>query len=181
MGFRLHHHLLRLLRTGSTRPLAPVIANSFDLVPYKADALDNYVTLDQASFIDHPTPRHLDAERIRTAQEKPEFDPNSIWLNAIEGDAHRPVAFVQLKPKESETGAPRGSIALLGVLPAYRGRGFARQLLRWSVTSFIDQGIGETELEVVTNNDRALPLYTGEGFVQVHAWPYWMPATPQSS
>lgn len=181
VGFQLHHHLLRLLRTGTALPSDVETPPGFELVGYRHDAFDAYVALVRESFADHPTPFHLDETRIKTIHERPDFNPGSIGLIAIEGDANRPVAFVRLRVAESESGTRRGAIALLGVHPDFRGRGFARQLLRWGIRNFIEQGIDEIELEVVTGNDRALPLYTSEGFAQVQSWPYWVPDHAQSS
>ena len=81
-----------------------------------------------------------------------------------------------MRINETESGEQHGVIAHLGVLPDYRGRGLARQLLRWGIRSFIEMGIDEIELEVVTVNDRALPLYTSEGFEPIQSWPYWVRA-----
>jgi mycothiol synthase len=181
VGFRLHHHLLRLIRTGSTLPQERETPPGFELVGYRPESFDAYVALIRDSFADHPTPLHLDKARIRTVHERTDFDPGSIGLIAIEGDARRLVAFVRLRSAESDQGTPRGAIALLGVHPGFRGRGFARQLLRWGIRCFIEQGIDEIEIEVVTGNDRALPLYASEGFVEVQSWPYWIPQPIHSS
>jgi mycothiol synthase len=181
VGFRLHHHLLRLLRTSSTMPPPLRPTPGFERIGYRHELFDDYVSLVNQSFLDHPTPLHLDAAQIKAVHQRPGFDPDSIALIVREGDPHQPVAFVRLRHVEAEDGTRRGAIALLGVLPDYRGRGFARHLLRWAITRFIEAGITEIELEVVTGNDRALPLYSSESFEQVQAWPYWVHGTIQSS
>jgi len=181
VGFRFDHRLARLVRTGAELPPEAVIPAGFAAIQYQHDAFDAYFSLLNTSFADHPTPLHLDEARVRSVHNRPDFNPARIRLIAIDGDPHRPVAFVRLQVNETETGAKRGTIALIGVLPEYRGRGFARQLLRWGVRTFIESGIDEIELEVVTINDRALPLYTSEGFAPVQSWPYWVWTGHQSS
>lgn len=140
VGFRFDHRLLRLLRSGSQRPASPAIPVGFSIERYDHGAFEAYFSLLTTSFADHPTPLHLDEVLVRAVHSRPEFDPARIALITIEGDIHRPVAFVRLRMNETESGEQRGVIAHLGVLPEYRGRGFARQLLRWGVCTLLDSG-----------------------------------------
>ncbi|MCC6703928.1 MAG: GNAT family N-acetyltransferase [Thermomicrobiales bacterium] len=181
VGFRFDYRMAQLVRTGSELPSEMETPAGFAAIEYQHHAFDAYFSLLNTSFADHPTPLHLDEERVRAVHDRPDFNPARIRLIAIDGDPHRPVAFVRLRTHETVTGAQRGGIALIGVLPEYRGRGFARQLLRWGVRTFIESGIDEIELEVVTINERALPLYTSEGFEPVQSWPYWVWTGRQSS
>ncbi len=72
----------------------------------------------------------------------------------------------------------RGEIAVVGLLPEWRGRGLGRQLLRWGVGYLRAAGFGEIELSVEARNARALELYRQEGFEATVEWPHWVvPAT----
>jgi mycothiol synthase len=181
MRFRPDHRLLRMLRPGSSLPAEPVLPSGFEFAQYQHELFDAFFALLGTSFADHPTPLHLDEALVRSVHARPEFNPASIQLITLNGDAQQPVAFVRTRTSEPDDGTKRGSIALLGVLPDYRGRGFARQLLRWGIRSFMEAGVNDVEIEVVTGNDHALTLYTSEGFEQLCSWAYWVPETPPSS
>ena len=175
VGFRFDHMLVRMVRTGSQLPSKPNLPSGFSMRTYRHEEFDDYFDLLDRSFADHPTPLVLDRERVRTVHAKPEFNPASIHLVVQDGEPDRLAAFVRLRKSESVDGAPVGTVALLGVDPEYRARGLARALLRSGIREFIAIGIDTIDIEVVSNNDRALPLYTSEGFKPVLSWPYWVP------
>ncbi len=61
--------------------------------------------------------------------------------------------------------SPRADIETIDVDPAFRGKGFARQLLNEIEHSARIRKIHEIELEVACNNSAALRLYQSAGFV----------------
>ena len=83
-------------------------------------------------------------------------DPAAIFLAEAAG---APVGFVRCARH-----ATRGEVAVLGVVPEWRGRGLGRALLRWGTQWLLDRGAEPVTLLVDGKNDRALVLYRGEGF-----------------
>ena len=83
-------------------------------------------------------------------------DPAAIFLAEAGGE---PVGFVRCARH-----ATRGEVAVLGVVPEWRGRGLGRALLRWGTRWLLDRGAEPVTLLVDGKNDRALVLYRGEGF-----------------
>ncbi|KAE8130030.1 MULTISPECIES: GNAT family N-acetyltransferase [Bifidobacterium] len=59
-----------------------------------------------------------------------------------------------------------GGIYALEVVPEYRGHGYGRALLNWSIAKLISMGAKTVILQVDTDNARALNLYTSAGFVE---------------
>jgi ribosomal protein S18 acetylase RimI-like enzyme len=57
-----------------------------------------------------------------------------------------------------------GDITSFGVLPAYQGRGYGRQILNDAVAILRDEGWQHILIEVATDNDNALGLYRSCGF-----------------
>lgn len=57
-----------------------------------------------------------------------------------------------------------GGIYGLGVLPEYRGRGYGRDILTWSIKKLKEMGAREVMLQVLVTNENALHLYVSSGF-----------------
>jgi ribosomal protein S18 acetylase RimI-like enzyme len=68
----------------------------------------------------------------------------------------------------------KGGVYALEVLPGYRGRGYGRELLNWSIATLISMGAKTVILQVDTDNDRALNLYTSCGFKEESAMLYYV-------
>ena len=88
--------------------------------------------------------------------------PKIIRLKAVVN--HRLVGFIAGDPNESER---TGWIAILGVMPEYRRRGIAEQLLAECEKGFYFDRI---RLSVRKNNEAALRLYRKAGYYNVDLW-----------
>ncbi len=60
-----------------------------------------------------------------------------------------------------------------GVLPAYRGHGYGRQILAQTVREIRATGQNSIALEVATENKNALSLYQSCGFTEVSSYDYY--------
>lgn len=67
-----------------------------------------------------------------------------------------------------------GGIYGLGVLSEYRGRGYGRELLMWSVEKLIEMGADRVILQVDTDNGNALNLYKSCGFEDENVMSYYV-------
>jgi len=63
----------------------------------------------------------------------------------------------------SENG-PRGMIGMIGVTPEFRGQGLSRHILHAGMKHLRSVGLAEIGLEVDSNNDPGVRLYTSTGF-----------------
>lgn len=68
-------------------------------------------------------------------------------------------------------GDARAHLALLCVQPAHRRRGIGRSLVEWLVASARVAGMESIGLELRSDNDAALDLYRGLGFVETRLAP----------
>ena len=68
-----------------------------------------------------------------------------------------------------------GFISMIGVPPAYRGRGLSRPLLLRGMEHMRDRGVGSIQLEVDGENAPAIGLYTSVGF-RKEAMLHWFEA-----
>lgn len=136
------------------------------------DATGPYVELMNDAFADHPAPVTWSEAVIRAVHEAADFDPGDILLVTPAAEPDRAVAFcrARLYPDDAE---PCGEVKLIGVLPAWRGRGLGRALLRWGVHRLQGRGVPTIALAVSAANEHALRLYESHGFRRTVEWPQW--------
>jgi len=137
------------------------------------DDLSAFVGLANASFVGHPTPMTFTESRIAHTHGLAEFDPAGIALVAPVADPDRLIAWVKAEHETTEAGVPRGYVSFIGVVPEWRGRGLARELLRWAVAHCRAARAGTIELNVEAANERALDLYRRTGFTPEVEWPHY--------
>jgi ribosomal protein S18 acetylase RimI-like enzyme len=81
-------------------------------------------------------------------------------------DGEQPLAFALVAPRPD---IGRWRLATMGALPAARGSGAAPMLLDDVVERARASGAAGVELEVFARNERAVRLYRGRGFEELHA------------
>jgi ribosomal protein S18 acetylase RimI-like enzyme len=71
------------------------------------------------------------------------------------------------------TADDRCYIIALGVLPAHRGKGYARSLLQTVVGTLVEEGHREVFIEVDTENRGAMSLYRSSGFRETSRYSFY--------
>jgi mycothiol synthase len=178
LGFRYVSSLwLFELDAGHAVP-GPQFAPTVAVRPLRWDEdLDRYVAFMNEAFRGHPSPMSWTVGQIRHVHELPDFDPTLILLVADATDPDRLVGFTVLETNPApaaEDGGPTGSVGLVGVVPAWRGRGLGRELLRWAVGELRRRGIEPIDLSVEAENEAATRLYRAHGFRPAVEWPHWV-------
>jgi mycothiol synthase len=149
-----------------------VVTRRFD--PAVDTDIEAWVAFMLAAFEGHPTRMTWTPEVIAHVNASPEFDPSGILLVAAADEPEHPVAFARIEQFTDDAGMTTGDVGLIGVLPAWRGRGLGRELLRWGVTELRARGAGLVELSVEAANERATTLYRAHGFEPAIEWPHWV-------
>jgi ribosomal protein S18 acetylase RimI-like enzyme len=167
--------LTKMLLDDLSRVPEPELPSGVVLRVFDADREDTaaYVDLMNASFGSHPTPISWTRQQVDRAHAMPGFDTGGIALLARSDRPTTLIGFVRTHAEHDDAGRRFGEVALVGILPEWRGLGLGRALLRWSIARFRSLGLTEAELLVVAANDRALSIYRAEGFRTVVAWPQW--------
>lgn len=99
----------------------------------------------------------------RSAARHAQEHPGSV-VRVLSGD--RVVGLVELDPgRDEQSGC--GWISLLYMLPEYRGRGWAIQLLGYAFWFYENHDRTAVRLHVSENNARAITFYRRSGFVQI--------------
>ena len=94
--------------------------------------IDAWVAFMLAAFEGHPTRMTWTPSVIAHVNASPDFDPSGILLVAAVDAPASPVAFARIETHTERPGTMAGDVGLIGVLPAWRGRGLGRALLRWA-------------------------------------------------
>lgn len=171
-----YHSSLWLCELSPEVPVEPpAFPDGFVTRPLDPDEpLEPYVGLMNETFADHPTPVSWDVAVVRHVHALDDFDPAGILLVAPAADPGHPIGYTKVEVGPDDDGAIEGWIAQIGVLPAWRGRGLGRELLRWGVAFARARGAGVVELSVEGLNETALGLYRRNGFVPTVEWPHWI-------
>ena len=101
--------------------------------------------------------RHGCQRLMREIRRKPGFLPAATWLIAC------PQGYVGTVQGVMDRG-PIGAIQTVGVVPAYRGLGLGRALVRRALDGFCEAGLARAYLEVTAENSSAVRLYRDVGF-----------------
>ncbi|MCU0720002.1 MAG: GNAT family N-acetyltransferase [Pirellula sp.] len=100
---------------------------------------------------------------MRDIAQKDAFVPEATWL-AIGKDTN-PKNLVAVGTIQGlRTNSTHGAIQNIGVIPAFRGKGIGRELIRRSLHGFQSQGCRYVTLEVTVHNLGAIKLYESIGF-----------------
>ena len=138
------------------------------------DPLEELRALNAAAFADHPEQGRLTVADLRARTEEPWFEPEGLLYLTDESDPDRgPVAFHWTKIEPDQPGSrdagPRvGEVYVVGVHPAYQGRGLAGPLTDLGLAHLVSRGCTDVVLFVDGENAAARATYERAG-LQVQA------------
>ncbi|MEO7665098.1 MAG: GNAT family N-acetyltransferase [Candidatus Limnocylindrales bacterium] len=167
---------LWLFRLPEGRPVDPPELPAGYVTASWTDDLDipAFVAFANAAWEGHPSPLHLTTELAVHVARLPEFDPGGVRFVARSAAPKVPIGFTKVELRSDDARRTTGWIGQVGVLPAHRGAGLGRWLLRWGVEYLRERGAGVVELAVEAANERALGLYNRNGFEPAIEWPHWV-------
>jgi GNAT superfamily N-acetyltransferase len=136
------------------------IPTGVEVLPLASCASDWLIRrLHNEAFADSPGYRPATPLHIIAFRSAPYHDPWSIFV-AREGKRYLGFCVGRNRP------GGRGLINGLGVIPAGRGRGIARALLRTTLTHLKREGASDAMIRVHPDNAPAIRLYWSEGFIE---------------
>jgi mycothiol synthase len=177
LGFRYRSSLWQFVLADDRSVPPPSFPPDVIVRPFGATEsadFDAWTAFMHDAFEGHPTRVTWTPSVIEAVHADPAFDPTAVLIVAASIDPDRPVAFARVELHDDPAAGRTGDVGLIGVLPAWRGRGLGRELLRWAVTTLRDRGAGRIELSVEAGNDRATGLYRAHGFEPEIEWPHWV-------
>ena len=122
-----------------------------------------------AAFADHPEQGRMTLADLRERMGQPWFDPAGFIIVEAAGAPGRVAAFHWTKVDAEQRStldpaAPAGEVYVVGVHPAYQGRGLAKPLTALGLAHLAALGLPEVVLYVDGDNAGALRTYSGLGF-----------------
>jgi mycothiol synthase len=133
---------------------------------------DAWVEANAAAFADHPEQGSVDRAGLEERMRQPWFDPAGLLL--VEDGRRAPgdpavAAFHWTKVDPEQRSAvdpelPAGEVYVLGVHPAYQGRGLALPLTALGLAHLARRGLPEVILYVDGDNTAAIRTYERAGF-----------------
>lgn len=166
-GFRHDRYFWRMTRPRGMAFEPPAWPPGIEVRPLEGDRmLADWNDAYNASFARHYHFVPSTLEGLRQRMETEEYRTGVIQLAYRDGQC---VGFC----RNAFHHGRRGEIALLGTVPAARGIGLGRALLRWGVAWLEARDTGTTELQVDGENENALGLYRSEGFAVTQTREVW--------
>jgi mycothiol synthase len=122
-----------------------------------------------AAFAHHPEQGRLTLADLRERMDQPWFDPAGFIVVEADEAPGRVAAFhwTKVDPEQRSTTDPAataGEVYVVGVHPAYQGRGLARPLTALGLAHLAGLGLPEVVLYVDGDNAGALRTYSSLGF-----------------
>lgn len=132
-----------------------------DRAPVATDAVGELLRLNAAAFADHPEQGRLTREDLEARMAEPWFDPTGlIYVVDESAPGAGPIAFHWTKIEPESTA---GEVYVVGVSPAYQGRGLAGPLTELGLAHLAERGCAVVELYVDGENTPARATYERAG------------------
>ena len=161
----------------------PALPQGFSVRPFEPGVDDeHWVALNAAAFASHPGQGRLTLTDLHERMAQPWFDPAGLLL-VVDDTTGDVVAFHWTKVEPTTPPAiPRGEVYVVGVDPAYQGRGLGGPVTSLGLAHLARLGLAEVELYVDGDNTAARRTYTRLGFrdTAVHAQYGTQPGTPSA-
>lgn len=121
---------------------------------------DEWLRVNAAAFAHHAEQGRVTRADLDARMDEPWFDPAGLILVVPESDPDTVAAFHWTKQHSDA----QGEVYVVGVDPAYQGKGLGRPVTLLGLEYLRDQGVEDVILYVDGDNPAALKVYRGLGF-----------------
>ncbi|MEL4503753.1 mycothiol synthase [Luteococcus sp. H138] len=137
--------------------------------PFEEADAQALVEVNEDAFVEHPEQAEMTLEDFWMRTGQGWFDPAGL-LVATDDDSGAFVGFHWTKTEHSDPSHPDelvGEVYVIGVDPAYAGRGIGRALLSAGLAHLADKGVRRVRLYVEASSERVVKMYESAKFVVV--------------
>ena len=169
------HKMARPLGAADLDPAAATLPAGFSaraFVPGQDEQA--WLATNAAAFAHHPEQGRMTLADLRERMDQPWFDPAGFIIveadASVADDAAGEVAafhWTKVDPEQRSSADPSrtaGEVYVVGVHPAYQGRGLGRPVTALGLAHLAGLGLPEVVLYVDGDNQAAIRTYTGLGF-----------------
>jgi mycothiol synthase len=157
------HKMARPLTATDLDPAATSLPAGFTARSFEPGRDEQaWLATNAAAFAHHPEQGRLTLADLQERMAQPWFDPAGFILVEAEDSPGEVAAFHWTKVEAGERGV--GEVYVVGVHPAYQGRGLGRPVTALGLAHLAGLGLSEVELYVDGDNAAALHTYTALGF-----------------
>lgn len=159
------HVMERSVREGDD--VDPVLPEGFSVRPFELGRDEQaWLEVNAMAFASHPEQGSITLEDLQDRMSQDWFDPAGLLLvedtTVTDSDGGHPLAASHWTKREP--GSRTGEVYVVGVHPAYQGRGLAGPLTGLGTAHLARQGVDTIELYVDGDNTRALATYRRASF-----------------
>lgn len=164
------HKMSRALGPADLEPAAVALPEGFTARAFEPGRDEEpWLATNAAAFAHHAEQGRLTLEDLHDRMRQPWFDPAGFIVLTHESDPDAIAAFhwTKVDPEQESTlepGKTAGEVYVVGVDPAYQGRGLGRPLTALGLAHLARLGLPEVVLYVDGDNTAAIRTYTGLGF-----------------
>ena len=149
---------LWVMRRPTSQPVGEVtVPDDVVVRRYRPPDEEELLRVNTAAFADHPEQGQMDADDLAERMAEQWFDASGLIVAARDRTL---LGFHWTKQHSPEL----GEVYVVGIDPAAQGSGLGRALTRAGLRHLADRGTREVLLYVEADNDRAVSLYSRDGF-----------------
>ncbi|WP_457254836.1 mycothiol synthase [Pedococcus sp. P5_B7] len=164
------HKMARPLGAADLEPAASALPESFTARTFEPGRDEQaWLATNAAAFAHHPEQGRLTLADLEERMAQPWFDTAGFILVEADGSPGEVAAFHWTKVDPGQRSAldptrTAGEVYVVGVHPAYQGRGLGRPVTALGLAHLAGLGLPEVVLYVDGDNQAAIRTYTGLGF-----------------
>ena len=149
---------LWVMRRPTSDPVGPVIVpDDVTVRRYRPNDREELLRVNAAAFAAHPEQGHMSADDLAERMAEPWFDADGL---IVASRGRQLLGFHWTKRHSPEL----GEVYVVGIDPAAQGTGLGKALTRAGLRHLADRGTQEVLLYVEADNERAVSLYSRDGF-----------------
>jgi mycothiol synthase len=181
LGYEVGRELWQMRRPLSTPIPAAAVPDGLSIRSFRPGQDDeSWVELNAAAFAHHPEQGAWTLDDLRLRMAEPWFEPEGFLL--LENDAGELAGFHWTKVHQGDAEGPAvGEVYVVGVAPAFQGRGLGRVLTVAGLEHLHRRGLGTAMLYTDADNAAAVRTYQRLGFTRSHVDVQYQRRTPQRS
>ena len=157
------HKMSRPLGADDLDPAASALPEGFSARAFEPGRDEQaWLSTNAAAFAHHPEQGRITLDDLRERMALPWFDAAGFILVVADDKPDEVAAFHWTKVEDAV-----GEVYVVGVHPAYQGRGLGRPVTALGLAHLASLGLAEVELYVDGDNQAAIRTYTGLGFASI--------------